>query len=402
MKNIPHSLTPDFASQTFQHDLYKHYGSYLKDTPVFRSDEGVVYLTRYADCVELLGNNSFRRTPPAGGCSPFSVEQREQNPLECMISHWMLFMDPPRHDVVRKAFTPFFTAKPLRHLESIIQRIATQLVGGLPQDGDVEFLESYAFPLPVMVIADILGVPQQDMNQFRIWSQQLTRALDSGNEVDILKGAAVSLSLKDYFSGMLRERHTLPAHSLLRTLTTGGDDSLTEDELLYGCAFLLWAGHETTKNLLANGILILAERPAELARLQQQPALMDSAVEEMLRFESPVQKISRWAHADFTFGDTFVAQGTLLTALIGAANRDPAVFSRPDDFDMQRTRNRHIAFGTGIHHCLGAALSKCEARIALSALLPKLRHLELVQHEWRNYSAFRSLESLHVKIQQAC
>ena len=402
MKNTPHDLTPDFASQQFQHDLYQHYGSYLKSSPVFRSDEGVVYLTRHADCVELLGNDSFRRTPPAGGCNPFSETKREQSPLEVMIGHWMVYMDPPRHDVVRKAFTPFFTAKPLRQLEPIIQRTAAQLVEALPLDGAVEFLESYAFPLPVMVIADILGVPQQDMEQFRIWSLQLTRALDAGNEDDLLQGAAVSLALKDYFSGMLRERHSLPAHSLLRTLTTGDGDSLTEDELLYGCAFLLWAGHETTKNLIASGILILAERPADLAALQQQPELIDGALEEMLRFESPVQKLSRWAHADCMFGDTFVAQGTLLTALIGAANRDPVVFSQPDDFDLQRVRNRHIAFGTGIHHCLGAALSRCEARFALGALLPRLRHLELAQHEWRTYSAFRSMESLHVKIQQAC
>jgi cytochrome P450 len=400
MKHSPHDLTPDFSSEAFQHDLYHHYSKYLRETPVFRSDEGVVYLTRYNDCVELLGHDSFRRSPPAGGCSPFSEAQRTQTPLETMISNWMLFMDPPRHDVVRKAFMQSFTAKAVHQYEPLIHRIAGQLLDELPQEGTVEFLQSYAFPLPVLVIADILGVPQRDRDQFRSWSLLLTQALDTGREEDILKGAAVSLTLRDYFSDLLRDRHVLPRNSLLNMVADDG--SLTEDERLYGCVFLLWAGHETTKILISNGILTLAERPADLARLQQQPALMESAVEEMLRFESPLQKLSRWAHADFMFGDYVVPQGTQLTALIGAANRDPAVFSLPDEFDMHRTKNRHIAFGTGIHHCLGATLARCEARIALGALVSRLRCLEPVQHRWRTYSAFRSLESLSARVQQAC
>lgn len=400
MTKNPHNLNPDFTSKAFQYDLYRHYGSYLKETPVFRSDEGVVYLTRYADCVALLSDDSFRRSPPAGGCNPFSETKREQSPLEAMISHWMLFMDPPRHDVVRKAFMPLLTAKSVRQCEPLIHRITAQLIDELPQDGQIEFLQCFAFPLPIMVIADILGVPQQDVEQFRIWSLQLTLALDAGNEDDINKGAAASLALKDYFSDMLRKRHTLPRHSLLSTLSTGEAGSLTEDELLYGCAFLLWAGHETTKVLLSNGLLTLAVRPVDLADVQKQPELMDSALEEILRFESPIQKISRWAHADFMFGDYLIPQGTLVTTLIGAANRDPAMFSQPNDFDIRRNRNRHIAFGTGIHHCLGAALARSEARIALGALLPRLRQLELVQHEWRTYSAFRSLDSLHVRVRQ--
>ena len=276
----------------------------------------------------------------------------------------------------------------------------SQLIDELPQDGTVEFLQSYAFPLPVMVIAHILGVPQSDINLFRTWSSQLTRALDAGNDADILLGADVSIELRDYFRDMLRGRHSLPEHSVMRRLTTGDAAGLSEYELLYGCAFLLWAGHETTKNLIASGILILAERPADLAALQQHPELIEGAIEEILRFESPLQKISRWAHADFTFGDVGVPQGTFLTALIGAANRDPAVFTLPDRFDLRRTKNRHIGFGHGIHHCLGAALSRSEARIALGALVPNLRHLELVQHQWRTHSAFRSLESLHVRVKR--
>ena len=396
----PHDLTPDFSSGAFHEDLYRHYSNYLRETPVFRSNEGVVYLTRYDDCVALLGKDTFRRTPPKGSCSPFSTAQREQSPLETMIAHWMVFMDPPRHAVVRKAFMPFLTPESVRSVEPTIRCFASQLIDELPQDGTVEFLQSYAFPLPVMVIAHILGVPQSDINLFRTWSSQLTRALDAGNDADILLGADVSIELRDYFRDMLRGRHSLPEHSVMRRLTTGDAAGLSEDELLYGCAFLLWAGHETTKNLIASGILILAERPADLAALQQHPELIEGAIEEILRFESPLQKISRWAHADFTFGDVDVPQGTFLTALVGAANRDPAVFTLPDRFDLRRTRNRHIGLGHGIHHCLGATLARTEARIAIGALVPRLHHLESAQHQWRTHSAFRSLESLHVRVKR--
>lgn len=402
MKHIPHDLTPDFASEDFQEDLYLHYQHYLQETPVFRSNEGVVYLARYSDCVELLSNNSFRRSPPAGGCNPFSGSRRLQTPLEAMISHWMLFMDPPRHDVVRKAFMQPFTAKSIRQLEPMISQQARQLIDALPQQGIVELLENFAFPLPVFVIAEMLGVPQCDVEQFRTWSVQLTIALDAGNEEDIRKGAEVSLVLRTYFTDLLRERHAMPQHCLINTLANDPGLNLSADELLYGCVFLLWAGHETTKNLIANGIQILAERPAELVRLQLHPELMESAVEEMLRFDSPVQKVSRWTHEDAVFGDYAVPQGTLVTALIGAANRDAGVFDQPDTFDIRRAKNRHIAFGTGLHHCLGALLARVEARIAFGELVPRLRQLEPVQHQWRTYSAFRSLESLSVQMTQVC
>ncbi len=398
MKMNPHELTPDFNSAAFQHELYTHYGNYLREAPVFRSDEGVVYLARHADCVALLSNDSFRRTPPSGGCSPFSEEKREPSPLEIMISHWMIFMDPPRHGIVRKAFMPLFTAKSVKQCEPLIQRITAQLIADLPEDGQVDFLKSFAFPLPIMVIAEILGVPQHDMEQFRIWSWQMTLALDKGDEEDIKNGASASIALGDYFRDMIRKRHTLPPHSLLHTLSADDAGGLSEDELLYGCAFLLLAGHETVKALLSSGMLTLAQRGDDLASVQTHPELMDSMVEEMLRYESPFQKFSRWAHADFMFGDYLVPQGTLVSTLIGAANRDPAVFSDPNQFDIRRSRNRHIAFGTGIHHCLGAAFARSEARIAFGMLLPRLRQLELVSYQWRTYSALRSLESLHISI----
>lgn len=398
MKRIPHDLSPDFASLEFQDNLYRHYRHYLQETPVFRSNEGIVYLTRYNDCVELLSNKKFCRTAPVGGCNPFDTARREPTPLEDMINHWMVFMDPPRHDVVRKAFSSAFTTRSIAQIESFIRYHAGVLLDALPRQGSVDMLRDFAFPLPVLVIVEILGLPLEDAELFNTWSAQLTRALDLCNEESLRDGAQVALELKRYFTDMLRQR----PKALLQALGADAECPLTADELVYGFVFLLFSGHETTKNLIANGILLLAERPECRLRLQEKTEEIDLAVEEMLRFDSPIQKISRWAHEDSLFGDYEVPRGTLITALIGAANRDASMFQAPDIFEMGRRKNRHIAFGSGIHHCLGAMLSRIEGRIAFSELIPRLRRLEPVRHQWRTFSSFRSMDHLSVEVDFTC
>lgn len=402
MNKTPHKINPDFSSQLFQENLYQHYRNYLQTTPVFCNDEGVIYLTRYSDCLELLSNQKFRRLPPVAGCSPFSEIRRIQTPLEVMISQWMVFMDPPRHDEVRRAFMQPFSAKAIRQLEPTIQYYAKQLLNSFPSNGEAEFLQSYAYTLPIMVISKILGVPETDIHMFRNWSSLLTLSLDSGSEEDMHKGAEVTQLFKDYFKKLLSDRHNLSSDSLINTLSDNQSINLSADELLYGYVLLLWAGHETTKNLIANGMQLLADHPAELQRLQKQPELMDNAIDEMLRFDSPVQKISRWAHEDVVFGEYFIPRGSMITALIGAANRDESVFDEPDKFDIRRLKNRHIAFGSGIHHCLGAVLAKTEARVAFSEIVPRLISLEPAQHTWRTFSAFRSMEHLSIKVVLKC
>lgn len=402
MNKPPNRVNPDFSSQLFQENLYQHYRNYLQATPVFCSDEGVIYLTRYSDCLELLSNQRFRRLPSATGSSPFSDAQRIQTPLDEMISQWMIFMDPPRHDLVRRGFMQPFGAKAIKQLEPTIQAYVRQLLNAFPSNEEVEFLQSFAYTLPILVIAKILGVPETDIDIFRSWSLLLTQSLDSGSEEDIRKGAEVALLFKDYFKKLLSERHNLSPDSLINTLSDNQSINLSADELLYGYVFLLWAGHETTKNLIANGMQLLAEHPAQLLRLQQQPDLIDNAIDEMLRFDSPLQKISRWSHEDIKFGEYFIPRGSMLTALIGAANRDESVFNEPDKFDIGRLKNRHIAFGSGIHHCLGAILAKTEARVAFSEIVPRLLSLEPAQHTWRTFSAFRSMEQLSIKVTFKC
>lgn len=368
---------------------------------VFHSSDGGVYLNRYEDCLRLLTDSSFSRTAP-GSALPFSASEQRPGVLESMISKWMVFMDPPDHTRVRKAFSAPFSPRAVKPLEPFVLEQVDHLLAHWPLDGRHEMVNDFAFALPVQVISILLGVPLEDVPRIHTWAMGLTTALDSGSPEALSAGEGVARELTDYFKALIARRDRLPADCLLNTLASTTAATLSEDEFLYGCMFLLWAGHETTKNWIASGMFLLAQHPQQLARLQAQPDLLNSALEEILRMESPLQKLSRWSTKDSEFAGVKVPAGTLITALIGEAHRDPAVFANPDKFDITRSKNPHIAFGAGIHHCLGIWLARLEARVAFSALLPRIRELEVIDYRWRDISAFRSLELLEMRVALKC
>jgi len=392
----PHPLDPDFEADEFHRNPYRHHAAWRNNTPVFRNRDGVVYLTRYRDVEFLLTNKQFRRQPPGGGLSPFEPRQeQEANAIERMISHWMIFMDPPRHDIVRQGFSAPFSAKTMRLLEPAIRRAARHLIERWDNNRPLELVSGFASPLPIFVLCEILGIPSADWPHFDVWSSKIMHALDTGSADTLRAAVPTGIEIRDYFTGLLRERAAHPREDFLgNVITTARAARLTDDEIIYGTAFLLLAGHETTKNLIASGVLTLADQPDQAQLLRQEPALIESAIEELLRFQSPLQKVSRWAHAPARFGDYEVDAGTLVTALIGAANRDPAVFANPDRFDVRRNPNRHLAFGRGTHVCLGTTLARLESRIAFGALLEALPEFKVLAHQWRLKSAFRALETL--------
>jgi cytochrome P450 len=400
MTRPPHDLSPAFSTQDFQENLYVRYREFLADTPVFRTPDGVVYLTRHADCAALLGDDQFKRNAPGGGC-PFGPRKPDPLPLETMIEKWVIFMDPPRHGVVRKAFSEPFTAKNIARAEPFIRARCRELLADLPRRSRTELLRGFAFPLPIMVIAELVGIPEVDLRQFYVWSADLARSLDRADEAGFAHGSEVAAELTDYFTDLVRSARTLPEHTLIRMLVDDPALALTPAELVAGLVFMLMSGHETTKNLVACGLLTLARRPTLLAQLKATPALVPDAVEELLRFDSPVQKMSRWTHAPATFGDYQVKAGTLMTAMIGAANRDPAVFPSPDEFDLTRPKNRHLAFGVGRHFCMGSMLARLEGRAALEAFLPLVQGLAPAHHAWRTHSSLRSLDELELEISWA-
>jgi hypothetical protein len=398
----PHELEPDFEPGRFHAQIYDRYRAWLGGTPVFRSSEGVVYLTRHADCSTLLGDDRFRRNSAAAGAElPFSDGGRP-SPLGVMISNWMLFMDPPRHEAVRAVFARAFTAKALRRLEPEIRETAARLAAALPDAGEVEVVASFAAALPMLMIADILGLPRSEHAQFSEWTGRLMDSLDTGTPEKIRAGSEVAVASREYFAKLVRERRGRPADDLVGAAIAANEaQQLSDDELLCGCVGLVFAGHETTRSLIANGTLILAQRPALWRRLRERPELLDGAIEEMLRFESPVQKISRLSTEDWDFGGYRVPAGTFLTALLGAANRDPAAFDRPDEFDPERAPNRHLSFGRGRHACLGAILARMEARAAFTALLRRYAAVDFAGAAWREYTSLRSLGALRLAVRGA-
>ena len=287
----------------------------------------------------------------------------------------MLFVDPPDHTRLRRLVRDGFSNRAMDALEPRIAQIAENLVGRLSTD-EFDLIAEFALPLPVTVIAEMLGVPLADQDRFRAWTQAiLGRGVDSEEEI-MLAG----MEFVNYLNDLATDRRADPTDDLTSYLlhTSEDGDSLSHEEFLAMVFLLLVAGHETTVNLIGNGIVELSSHPDEYGRLLDDPGLIPSAVEEILRFHGPVETATlRWAYEPQVIGETELAAGDLVIAVLMAANRDPAVFEDPDRFDVGRNPKGHVAFGSGIHHCLGAPLARREAVIAFEALVKQVGRLEL-------------------------
>jgi len=395
----PHDLSPDFGAADWHERLPERFAEWLRDTPVFRSSEGAVYLTRHEDCAKAMGDDQFRRGPESGGDRDAFSAVGEQTPFAAMLGNWMLFMDPPRHDRVRAPFAAAFSAKALARIEPHIRKTAVELAAELPAAGETEIVENFAAALPVFAIADILGLPRADRALFADWAGQIMDIIDSGAPELIRHGAEVARTANEYFAAAAAERRRQPRDDLLTALVRANEaGTLNDGEVVGGCVFLLLAGHETTLSLISSGTALLARQPGLWRRLRGDRALLDSTLEEMLRCEAPVQKISRWASRDAVFGDYAVPAGSFLVAMPGAGNRDPAVFESPDEFRPERSPNRHLSFGRGRHSCIGAILARIEGRAAFNALLDRYGTIAPISQRWHEYTSVRSLRELRVEV----
>jgi len=270
----------------------------------------------------------------------------------------------------------------------------------------MDVIEDLAYPLPVTVISEMLGVPVNDQAAIRQWSADLARGLDAigpqGDHEVEKSSTEARHALADYFRTQITERRRHPRSDLLSALIAAEEqgDRLTERELLAMCVLLFVAGHETTVNLIGNGMLALLRHPDELRRLQADPALTPGAVEELLRYDSPVQRTARIPSTDVAIDGHTIRAGTMVVAAVGAANRDPAHFADPDCLDIGRRDNRHVSFGFGIHFCLGAPLARLEGQVAISTLLRRAPQLQLASEalEWRESSTLRGLKALPVRL----
>lgn len=314
----------------------------------------------------------------------------------------MLLQDPPDHTRVRSLVNKAFTPKVIHALEEHITSIADRLLDDLLKKDSADLVSEYAFLLPVTVIAELLGVPTSDRHQFKEWSTKITLGLDgSGCPMKIFNSIAATQGLKKYLSAAIDEKRKAPKNDIISTLVQAQEDNdrLSKKELLSNAILILIAGHETTVNLIGNGTLNLLTHPVQKQLLMDNPGLMNSAVEEILRYDPPVQIVRRLAKENMEVGGVKLKPDQALTILIGACNRDPRANSNPDKFDVQRENPKHISFGAGIHYCLGAELARTEARIALRRLFERAPNLALADApiHYKAPFALRGLQQLIVK-----
>ncbi|HVH17433.1 MAG TPA: cytochrome P450 [Myxococcota bacterium] len=361
-------------SPAWRRDPYPYYRRLRETAPTYRSPLlGVTVLTRYDDVLSVLRDPRFsvRRSESRAfqRLNPFAELSPE---FQSMIERNLLMLDPPDHTRLRGLVAKAFTPRVVETMRPRIEALVEELLDRVAADGEMELVRDFAEPLPVIVIAELLGLPREDRAAFKRWADELAVLVDP---VAIVGGLGRVQGAFDEFCAYLRAafaaRRAAPRDDLISALVAAEDrgDVLSEAELISTLILILGAGHETTTNLLGNAVLALLRNPGERKRLQDDPELGESAVEEFLRYDSPVQATDRMAKEDLHIGPALVRQGEFAVLLLGAANRDPARFAEPDRLDLARRDNHHVAFGQGLHFCLGATLARLEARIAIDALL---------------------------------
>ena len=381
-------------------DPYPQYQALREADPVHRSPFlNMWILTRYEDVSLVLRDQRFSadRTKWEG----FQALEGFQ-PVRSLLS-----LDPPDHTRLRTLVTKAFTPRVVEQLRPQAQAIVDEALDRAASHREMELIEDLAYPLPVAVIAGMLGVPPDDWPRFREWSRVLVSSLDpvalpDSDQITAVRAAEDALS--EYLSGVVAERRREPQDDLISALIAVEErgDVLNERELLVMLNLLLVAGHETTVNLIGNGMLALLRNPEQLALLRRRPELLESAVEELLRFDSPVQLTGRIAVGACEVGGQEIGRGELVLTLLGAANRDPQQFPDPDRLDLTRSPNQHFSFGRGIHFCLGAPLARLEGRIAISSLVSRFAELKQVGEAVRSQTiTLRGLTRLPLAVTPA-
>lgn len=382
----------------FRVDPYPSYRALLREEPFHRSPLGPLVLSRYDDCIALLkhpaASNDFRKSPNWVPPEPMA----DGDPS-------FLTLDPPDHTRLRGLVSKAFTPRRIEELRPRMWEIVDRLLASAKETGTMDVVADLAFPLPVLMISEMLGVPADDVDEFKEFSAAAARSLDPEFAIppDVLEQSrAVAARAEAYFLDLVARRRKTPGDDLITALLTAEEegDRLTESELLNTLALLLVAGHETTVNLIANGVLAFARHPDQFTRLGGDPSLIRPAVEEILRFDPPVQADSRLLLEEVELSTGIVPQYEQPILLLPAANRDPGHFNEPDSFDIGRVDNRHLSFGFGIHHCLGAPLARAEAQVAFSALVREFANIEVCTEPppYKDNIVLRGVASLEVAL----
>jgi hypothetical protein len=404
---------------------YPFYESLRTQDPIHWDEEMDFWVfTRYDDIASLYTDERFSRAQ--GLMRNFERltqnEKKIAQPVYHSFSKTVFYSDPPQHTHLRSLMNHAFTPRYVERLRPFIQQTVNDLLDSANDEMDI--IHDLAYPLPVMVIAELIGLPASDRNKFKNWSDDLFAILGTvkNKPQHLLERAAQSLGeMTEYIKDLADKRRKNMGEDLLSILLSVSDDgacpvphrasgglvreapavsTLTEEELVANINILLSTGHETTTHLIGNGILALLQHPDQLKLLKENPALLDSAIDEVLRYDNPVQITYRSALEDAEIKDKLIRKGDLVNTILGSANRDPERFNNPNTFDITRSEGRHLSFGLGIHYCLGAPLVRLEAEIAFETILRRFPNLKLKSDilEWQEHPIFRGLKKLMVSL----
>jgi len=357
-------------------------------------------VTRYPDVLNVLHSFSADRTPTPEQLTAMGLS--ELNPIAKVMVKQMLFMDAPAHTRLRGLASAAFTPRRVEVLRGHIQEIAESLLERVRARGQMDIIEDFAAPMPAIVTAEMLGVPTEDHSDLKKWSADFAEVLGNvqHNPDRIPRVLESTNNLTTYFQAAIDKARQHPREGLIQAFMNAeiDGDRLTDEEIVANCIVTMVGGQETTTNLIGNGLLTLMRNPEQLARLRDDSSLVPSAVEELLRYESPSQHTGRIAREDVQIGGKEIRKGQAVMAIMAAANRDPERFPEPDRLILDRSDNKHLAFGWSSHFCFGAPLARMEGQIAFETILRRLPNLEVVPGPltWRNNSGLRGLMALPV------
>jgi cytochrome P450 len=362
---------------------------------------GTVIFLRYSDVMEALQSRHFG----AIGVRYYEQQGWREGPYIDWVRRTVVFLDPPDHNRLRGLLSRAFTPRQVARVRPITEALASELVGAALEIGDVDLYDAFAQRLPLQVICGLLAIPSIDHHAVGEWTAALSLATATPTPEARIGADRAIVAFDEYVSALIAERRAQPGEDLLSELIAveEGGARLSKDELVAMVVQMLYAGHETTRNLIGNGLYTLLQHPAQLARLRREPALLPGAVEEMLRYEPPILFVSRVAQADLDWAGVAVRKGDLVHLGLASANRDPEHWGHPDEFEVGRTPMRNLSFGWGMHFCLGASIARMEGRVAFETLLARTAQIEWAGPPavWAPATALRTLEAFPVRLTPA-
>ncbi|MBI1258013.1 MAG: cytochrome P450 [Chloroflexi bacterium] len=389
-------LAPEFAR-----DPYPIYDALRSTSPIFFSaDLKMWFASAYDDVAALLRDRRLGRAFDRAEAN-LPPKNPAYAPFSKLSEHSMFDKEPPDHTRLRSLVHKVFTPRRVENMRAQIETITSDLIDAVQPQGQMDLLEDFAVPLPVTVIAALLGVPDEDRHLLRPWSRDIVAMYELNHTPEAAERAIqAAIDFSDYLRQLARQRKRAPQDDLISALATVEEagDVLSEDELISTCVLLLNAGHEATVNVIGNGMWALFQNPDQLRLLRDQPATTKTAVEEMMRYDTPLQLFRRWILEDIDYKGFAFKRGQEIALLFGAANRDPAQFEQPNRLDITRADNAHISFSLGIHYCLGAPLARLELQVAIAELMRRLPNMRLSETpEYRPGYVIRGLKSLQVE-----